>query len=78
MRAVDVDGGSDARITGNVASDGDSGCVLQDGASNAEVSGNYWERCRIGLLAWNAGEFRERSNATTDLGEPDGRLVTGP
>jgi alpha-L-fucosidase len=78
MRAVDVDGGTDARVSGNAASDGDSGCLLQHGASNAEVAGNYWERCRIGLLAWNAGEFRERDNTTSDLGDPDGRTIVGP
>ncbi|MEX2626633.1 MAG: alpha-L-fucosidase, partial [Ilumatobacteraceae bacterium] len=52
MRAVDVDGGTHAEISGNAVSDGDSGCVVQRGASDTIVSGNHWDRCRIGLLAW--------------------------
>ena len=78
MRAVDVDGGNDAIVSGNVAADGDTGCVLQHGASSTEVAGNYWERCRVGLLAWGAGEFRSRANTTSDLGEPDAEVIVGP
>jgi alpha-L-fucosidase len=78
MRAVDVDGGTDVRVTGNAAADGDSGCVLQGGASNVEVTGNYWERCRVGLLAWGAGQARDRDNTCADL-IPDGAdRVVGP
>ncbi len=54
MRAVDVDGGTQAVVDGNAVTDGDSGCVVEDGASNCEVYGNHWDRCRIGLLAWDA------------------------
>lgn len=78
MRAVDVDGGTGAIVTGNVASDGDSGCVLHDGASNAEVTGNFWERCRIGLLMWGSIAVRDRDNTTVDLGDPDRARVSGP
>lgn len=78
MRAVDVDGGSEARITGNAAADGDSGCVLQGGTSNAEVTGNYWERCRVGLLVWGAGEHRARDNGFADLTGDGDHAVTGP
>jgi alpha-L-fucosidase len=78
MRAVDIDGGADARVTSNAVSDGDSGCVLQAGASNAWIGGNHWERCRIGLLAWDAGEFRHRDNACADLADDAGAVIVGP
>ena len=54
-RAVDVDGGSLAEISGNAVLDGDSGCVVQRGAAGTVVAGNRWERTRIGLLVWDAG-----------------------
>ncbi len=78
MRAVDIDGGTLTEVTGNAASLGDSGCVLQRGASSCEISGNRWERCRIGLLAWDAGAFRHRDNSCVDPGEPDNVTTVGP
>lgn len=78
MRAVDIDGGTQAQVTGNAAILGDSGCVLQRGASDCNISGNHWERCRIGLLAWDAGAFRHRDNACLDPGEPDNAVTIGP
>ena len=78
MRAVDVDGGTLARVTGNAVHDGDSGCLLQRGASDAEVTGNHWERCRVGLLAWDAGFVRHHDNAVVDLLEPGSVVVVGP
>ncbi len=76
MRAIDVDGGTLASITGNAVRDGDSGCLLQRGTSDSEVTGNFWERCRVGLLAWDAGFVRHHDNATVDLA--DDELVVGP
>lgn len=78
MRAVDIDGGTLAQITGNAVSDGDSGCLAQRGASDIEVSGNHWERCRVGLMAWDAGTVRHYDNAAVDLLQPDAELVIGP
>lgn len=78
MRAVDVDGGTQAEVTGNAVSDGDSGCVVQRGATNTTVSGNRWERTRIGLLAWDAGDVRDHGNAAVDLLEPDHAVLIGP
>lgn len=69
MRAVDVDGGSDNVVTGNAVFDGDSGCLVQRGAANTEVSGNHWERCRLGLLSWDAGTVRCHDNHAVDLAE---------
>jgi len=77
-RAVDVDGGSQALVDGNAVFDGDSGCVLQRGAAGCQVSGNYWERCRVGLLAWGATGVHEQDNIAIDLHEPDHATITGP
>ncbi|MEX2626366.1 MAG: hypothetical protein WD225_05755, partial [Ilumatobacteraceae bacterium] len=78
MRAVDVDGGTHGEISGNAVSDGDSGCIVERGASDTTVSGNHWERCRIGLLAWDAGPLDESGNHAVDLHEPDHALTVGP
>ncbi len=78
MRAVDVDGGTLAVVNGNAVVGGDSGCVVQRGASDCEIAGNHWERCRIGLLSWDAGTIRQRENAHIDPGEPDSMISVGP
>jgi alpha-L-fucosidase len=78
MRAVDIDGGTLAAVGGNAVSDGDSGCLVQRGATDTTVSGNRWERCRIGLLAWDAGAVRHHDNAAVDLAEPDAVVTFGP
>jgi alpha-L-fucosidase len=78
MRAIDVDGGTLAQITGNAVSDGDSGCLAQRGASDVEVTGNHWERCRVGLITWDAGTVRHHDNAAVDLLEPDSAVLIGP
>jgi len=77
-RAVDVVAGTQARVEGNAVFDGDSGCVVLAGAADAHVSGNRWERCRIGLLAWNSAVAEEHDNAVIDLADPDGAKVVGP
>lgn len=78
MRAVDVDGGTLAEVTGNAVADGDSGCVVQHGAADVTVAGNRWERTRVGLLAWDAGALRQHDNTMVDLLEPDDAVVVGP
>ncbi|TVR25780.1 MAG: hypothetical protein EA389_07705 [Ilumatobacter sp.] len=78
MRAVDIEGGTGAEISGNAVSDGDSGCIIERGATGAIVSGNRWERCRIGLLAWDAGTVTHHDNAGIDLHEPDHTVMIGP
>jgi alpha-L-fucosidase len=78
MRAVDIDGGTFARVDGNAVADGDSGCIVERGASGTWVSGNRWERCRIGLLAWDAGEVRHDGNALIDLHDQEHGIVLGP
>ena len=78
MRAVDIDGGSRAGVDGNSVRDGDSGCVVTDGAADAEVYGNHWDRCRVGLIAWGASNLAHRDNVAIDLDEPDGALISGP
>jgi alpha-L-fucosidase len=78
LRAVDVEGGSGAEVSGNVAAGGDSGCLLHDGANDCVVAGNHWERTRVGLLTWGAGTVRHHENTCVDLGDPDGAHVDGP
>jgi alpha-L-fucosidase len=78
MRGVDIDGGSRAIIDGNAVCDGDSGAIVEWGATDCEVSGNRWERCRIGILAWEAIGLHQRANEAIDLHEPDAAYATGP
>lgn len=78
MRAVDVDGGTRAVVDGNAVTAGDSGCIIQDGAADCEVYGNHWDRCRIGLLSWNATSLHHQDNVCSDLYEEDGAFVSGP
>jgi alpha-L-fucosidase len=77
-RAVDIDGGTLAEVTGNAVTDGDSGCVVQRGASSATVTGNRWERTRIGLLAWDSAPVKHHDNTAVDLIEPDRSVTVGP
>jgi alpha-L-fucosidase len=78
MRAIDIDGGSQALIDGNAVCDGDSGCIVQWGASDCQVTGNRWERCRIGIMAWEATTLHEYANEAIDLHEPESASITGP
>ncbi|HWM18143.1 MAG TPA: alpha-L-fucosidase [Ilumatobacteraceae bacterium] len=78
MRAVDVDAGALAHVNGNAVRDGDSGCIAEHGASGIDVSGNRWERCRIGLLAWDVTGLNHHDNDLIDLHDPDHAIVVGP
>lgn len=78
MRAVDVDGGTQAVVDGNSVANGDSGCVVQDGASDCAVYGNHWDRCRIGLLVWGEIAVRHQDNACSSLHDEAAAHVTGP
>jgi alpha-L-fucosidase len=78
MRGVDIDGGTQAVVDGNAVCDGDSGCIVEWGASDCQVSGNRWERCRIGVLAWDVVGLHAHDNKAIDLHEPDAADATGP
>ena len=78
MRGVDIDGGTQTVVDGNAVCDGDSGCIVEWGASDCQVSGNRWERCRIGVLAWDAVGLHAHDNEAIDLHEPDAAHATGP
>ncbi|HUV17166.1 MAG TPA: alpha-L-fucosidase, partial [Ilumatobacteraceae bacterium] len=78
MRGIDIDGGTQAVIDGNAICDGDSGCIVEWGASDCQVSGNRWERCRIGILAWEVTALHAHDNEAIDLHEPDAAHATGP
>jgi alpha-L-fucosidase len=77
-RATDIDGGSGAVIDANAVSDGDSGCLVRNGATSVIVSGNHWQHCRIGLMIWGAGEVVHHSNIVAGLLEPEHAVMTGP
>ena len=78
MRGIDIEGGTLAVIDGNAICDGDSGCIVEWGAADCELSGNRWERCRIGVLAWESAGLRMRANEAIDLHEPDAAFASGP
>jgi alpha-L-fucosidase len=78
MRGIDIDGGTQAVIDGNAICDGDSGCIVEWGASDCQVSGNRWERCRIGILSWEVTALHAHDNEAIDLHEPDHAYATGP
>jgi alpha-L-fucosidase len=78
MRGIDIDGGTQAVIDGNAICDGDSGCIVEWGASDCQVSGNRWERCRIGILSWEVTALHAHDNTAIDLHEPDAAHATGP
>ncbi len=78
MRGIDIDGGTQAVVDGNAVCEGDSGCLVEWGASDCQVSGNRWERCRIGVLAWDAIGLHAHDNEAIDLHEPDAAHATGP
>jgi alpha-L-fucosidase len=78
MRAVDVDGGTEVTVDGNAVVNGDSGCVVQRGASQCDVYGNHWERCRVGLLIWGDVVLHHQDNAASGLHDEDGSLLVGP
>lgn len=77
MRAVDVDGGNGSVITGNWVADGDSGALVEFGATDTFVIDNHIERCRIGVLVWDAPTTRIGPNTFVDLHEAD-PCVHGP
>ena len=76
MRGIDIDGGTQAVIDGNAVCDGDSGCIVEWGASDCQVSGNRWERCRIGVLSWEVTDLHAHDNEAIDLHEPDAAYAT--
>jgi alpha-L-fucosidase len=78
MRGIDIDGGTQAVIDANAVCDGDSGCIVEWGASDCQVSGNRWERCRIGVLSWEATGLHAHDNEAIDLHEPDAAYAAGP
>ncbi|MCU1365585.1 MAG: putative glycosidase, partial [Ilumatobacteraceae bacterium] len=77
MRAVDVDGGNGSVITGNWVADGDSGAVVEFGATDTAVIDNHVERCRIGVLVWDAPSTRVGPNTFVDIHEEE-PCVHGP
>jgi alpha-L-fucosidase len=77
MRAVNVEGGSGCIVTGNWIADGDSGALIEFGATETAVIDNHVERCRLGVLVWDAPTTRVGPNTFVDLHEEQ-PIVRGP
>ena len=77
MRAFDVEGGNGSVITGNWVADGDSGALIELGATDTAVIDNHIERCRIGVLVWDAPTTQLGPNTFVDLHEAE-PCVHGP
>ena len=77
MRAIDVHSGNGSVITGNWVADGDSGTLVEMGATDTAVIDNHIERCRIGLLLWDAPTTRLGPNSFVDLHDEEA-VVIGP
>jgi alpha-L-fucosidase len=77
MRAVDIDGGNGSVVTGNWMADGDSGALVQFGATDTAVLDNHVERCRIGILVWDAPTTQLGPNTFVDIHEEE-PCVFGP
>ncbi len=77
-RAVAVSGGRDVHVVGNTVADGDSGCIVERGATDVRVTGNTWQRCRIGILVWDAGNVSAAANDADQLLDPQAELFVGP
>lgn len=78
MRGFDIDGGTQVLIDGNAVCDGDSGCIVEWGAADCQLSGNRWERCRIGVMSWEAPGLQLHANQAIDLLDEDASFTTGP
>jgi len=77
MRAVNVEGGNGCVVTGNWIADGDSGALIEFGATETAVIDNHVERCRTGVLVWDAPTTRIGPNTFVDLHEEQA-VVRGP
>ena len=77
-RAVEIAGGSGAVVDANAVSEGDSGCVIHQGATGVVISGNHWQNCRIGLMIHGDGEVIHHSNAVVGLLEPEHAVMLVP
>lgn len=77
MRAVDVNGGNGTVISKNWVADGDSGALIEFGATDTSVIDNHIARCRIGVLMWDAPTTTIGTNEFVDIHEEE-PCVRGP
>ncbi len=71
MRAIDIEGGNGSIVTGNWIADGDSGATIEFGATGTSIIDNHIERCRVGLVVWDAPTTLIGPNSYVDLHETD-------
>jgi alpha-L-fucosidase len=76
MRAVNVNRGSGTRVVANVAERCDTGVLVEQGASNTELTANRLDRCRVAVLLWASPDTDRRDNTISGSRHHD--LVTGP
>ena len=68
--------GRGAVVEGNAVGGGDTGCLVRGGASDCLISGNRWERCRVGLMLWEVDRVEHAGNHAID--PADAELLAGP
>jgi nitrous oxidase accessory protein NosD len=76
MRAVNVTGGADNRVSANVAEHCDTGVLVERGASATSIGSNRIDGCRVGILLWADDDTAVGPNTVT--GSRDHDRVTGP
>jgi alpha-L-fucosidase len=76
MRALNVNRGSGIRVVANVAERCDTGVLVEQGATDVELTSNRLDRCRVAVLLWNSPATEQRANDISGSRHHD--LVTGP
>ena len=61
-RAVHVRAGTGHLIASNVVDHADTGVLLEHRAAGIELTGNRFEGCRVGILAWSHEGTRYGTN----------------
>jgi alpha-L-fucosidase len=66
MRAVTVEGGVQNLVDKQLAEHCDSGVVVEGGAANVVIAHSWFHDCRIGVLAWGAGDVLLHESAISE------------
>ncbi len=66
MRAVTVEGGAGNTVDKQLAEHCDSGVVVEGGADGVVIMNSWFHDCRIGVLAWGAGDVSLRDSAISE------------
>lgn len=74
MRAVGIEGGSGSVVDKQLAEHCDTGVVVERGAQHTTISDSWFHDCRVGVLAWDAGDI---ALIGTAISEPREHAVVG-